>query len=197
MSYTIVGLGNPGKEYENTRHNTGWIVLEHFRKTKKFPEWKHNKKLNAETSEGKLQKEKALLVLPGTFMNKSGKAIAHLKDKSLKIKACLIVVHDDLDLPIGTFKIAFNRGTGGHKGVDSIRRSIKTKAFIRLKVGIAPATPSGKVRKPKGEQKVSDFILGAFNPAELQKLKRILPKMTDTLEMIVAEGKEKAMNRFN
>ncbi len=196
MSHIIVGLGNPGEKYENTRHNTGRIVLEHFRKMKKFPEWEYNKKLNAETFEGKLQKEKAFLVLPETFMNKSGVSVKPLV-KSEKVAERLIVVHDDLDLPIGTFKIAFNRGTGGHKGVDSIRRSIKTKAFIRLKVGIALATPSGKVKKPKGEHKVNDFILGVFKPAELQKLKRILPKMTDALEMIITEGKEKAMNRFN
>jgi len=196
MSYIIVGLGNPGEEYKNTRHNTGRAVLEYFCKSRKFSDWEYDKKLDAQTSVGNIKKESTSLLLPDTFMNKSGMSARSLV-KSAKAARSLIVVHDEIDLPIGTFKIVFNRGSGGHKGVESITRTIKTKAFTRVRVGITPATPSGKIRKPQGEKKVHDFILGTFKPAELQKLKRILPQVAGAIEMIIVEGKEKAMNTYN
>src|SRR3989344_806354 len=116
MQYTIVGLGNPGKEYESSRHSTGRIVLEQFRKKNGFPDWEKNKKMNALASEGKLAREKVLLLEPETFMNNSGKSVAPLV-KTKKAAERLVVIHDDLDLPLGAMKISFNRGSGGHKGI--------------------------------------------------------------------------------
>ena len=109
----------------------------------------------------------------------------------------VVVVHDYLDLPLGSFKIVFNRGSGGHRGVESIRRAIKTEGFIRIKVGISPATPSGKTKQPKGEKAVNNFILGTFKPKELEVLKKVSKKVSGALTAIVAEGKERAMNEFN
>ncbi len=196
MSYIIVGLGNPGKEYEGTRHNAGRAALEWFRVSEKFPDWKHDKKLNALVSEGTIQKERVLLVLPETFMNKSGASVAPVV-KNKKQAERLVVVHDDLDLPIGSLKIVFNRGSGGHKGVESIQRAIKTKGFTRVRIGISSSSPSGKLKKPQGEKMVNDFILKSFKPKEVELLKKITKRIKDVLTAIVSEGKERAMNEFN
>lgn len=197
MNY-IVGLGNPGEEYEVSRHNTGRIVVEIFRKKMKFSDWEFSKKLKALTSGGPAErgkKNKVELILPETFMNKSGLALKPLITSKKKAEG-LVVIYDDLDLPLGTFKIVFNRGSGGHKGVESVARSIKTKEFVRVKVGISPSTPSGKLKKPKGD-KVIDFILGNFKPKELELLKKVSKKIALALETIVTEGHLKAMNLYN
>ncbi len=196
MSYTIVGLGNPGEEYENTRHNVGRIVLEYFRTKNNFSDWEKNKKNKALHSEGKIGKSKILLVEPDNFMNNSGKSLSPVIT-SVKKAEKLVVIYDDIDLPLGTLKISFNRGSGGHRGVESIIKSVKTKAFIRLRVGVAPTTPSGKIKKPKGEQKVLDFLMGEFKSKEKDVLKKTKKNATATLEMIILEGKEKAAGEFN
>ena len=192
----IVALGNPGEEYKNTRHNVGRIVLEEFFKKNDFSEWTLNKKLKALSSEGKIGKEKVLLIEPETFMNKSGLSLQSIITSKKKAEN-LIVIHDDLDLPIGKFKISFNKSSGGHRGVESVIKAIKTEAFIRVRIGISPATPSGKLKKPKGEKEVGDFILGEFKKSEMETLKKISKKVATALEMIITEGREKAMGEFN
>jgi len=196
MSYIIVGLGNPGEEYEKTRHNIGRVILEYFRKKNKFPDWGYNKKLDALESEMKIKKESVRLIEPETFMNKSGLSVKPLISSAKKALQ-LVVIHDDLDLPLGTIKISFNKGSGGHRGLESIMRAIKTKAFTRVRVGISPSTPSGKIRKPKGEKKVEDFILGTFRPSELLKLRSSVQKAGEALYIIVHEERILAMNKFN
>ena len=194
--YIIIGLGNPGEEYKNTRHNTGAVIVEAFRRAEDFPDWKEDKKLKALISEGKIGKEKITLVFPETFMNKSGLSTAPLI-KSQKAAEKLIVVHDDLDLPLGRMKISFNRGLGGHKGLESIKRAIKTEGFMRIRIGISPSTPSGKIKKPHGEDKVTDFILGKFKKSEEKVLKKIANEASKALAMIVTEGREKATQIVN
>lgn len=193
--FYIVGLGNPGAEYENTRHNTGWILLEHIRAALKFPEWEENKKMNARTAEGKIGKGSVLFVLPETFMNNSGRSVAPLV-KSKKAAEHLVVIHDDLDIPFGSVKFSFNKSSGGHRGVDSIVKAVKTEAFVRFRVGISATTPKGALKKPKGETAVSKHILGKFSPAELAALKKISQKIGDALATLVTEGREKAMSQF-
>lgn len=195
MKY-IVALGNPGEEYKNTRHNVGRIALEAFVKKNSFSEWIPNKKLKALSSEGKIGKEKIELIEPETFMNKSGFSLQSIITSKKKAED-LIVIHDDLDLPIGKFKISFNKSSGGHRGVESIIKAIKTEAFTRVRVGISPSTPSGKLKKPKGEKDVADFILGEFKKSEMETLKKISKKISDALEMLIIEGREKAMGEFN
>jgi len=127
----IVGLGNPGQEYENTRHNTGWLMVGLV-----------EKRLNI--------KDKIKFVLPDKFMNNSGKVVAPLiKSKDLKD---LVVIYDDIDLPLGKMKISFNRSSGGHNGLGSIIKALKSEEFLRIRIGTSPTTPSGKIRKPKGER---------------------------------------------
>ena len=157
MSYVIVGLGNPGDEYIGTRHNTGRMLVEAFAKKQGCNDFNFDKRANALVSEGKIKREKFTLVLPDTFMNKSGNAVAQFV-KSKKAAEQLVVIHDDLDLPLGRIKLSFNRGSGGHRGVESVKRTLKTEAFIRMRIGISKDAGKGKVKKPVGEDAVGDFI---------------------------------------
>ena len=194
--YTIVGLGNPGEEYTKTRHNTGRMVLEAVRKANDLPEWELDKKISALVSRGKIGKTPIILAMPETFMNKSGNAVGKLIS-SVKKAENLIVVHDDLDLGVGTMKISFNRGSGGHKGLESIIKTIKTQAFTRVRIGISPTTPKGMVKKPIGEKIVGDFILVPFKKSEDDTMKKVFKKAAESIASIVSESREMAMNKFN
>ncbi len=195
MAYVFVGLGNPGEEYEETRHNTGRIILELFGKAHSA-EWKLDKKLNAHVAKVKVGKSPVTLVLPDTFMNNSGKAVKPLVT-SVKSAEKLVVIYDDLDMPFGASKISFNRSSGGHRGVESIIKSIKTEKFARVRIGISPTTPSGKMKKPSGEDAVTKVILGKFKPDELKELKKLSKRVKEALETFVSGGLEKAMTGFN
>jgi len=192
----IVGLGNPGEEYKESRHNVGRIILEKFRKKFNFSDWEFDKKAQALVSEGKVGKTKTELILPETYMNRSGGSVKKFVTSKKKAQD-LVVVYDEIDLPLGITKIVFNRGSGGHKGIESVMRSLGTKEFTRLRVGISPSTPSGKIKKPKGDQKVVDFVLGKFSKKEQETLKKVEKKMVEALETLVTEGRATAMNRFN
>lgn len=197
LMHVIVGLGNPGKEYESTRHNTGRALVALFGDANGFSEWRFDKKSNAEVAEGSIQGKKITLVLPETFMNKSGSAVARYV-KSVKAAKNLVVVHDDIDLPFGVVRIAFGRGDGGHRGVASVARSIKTREFVRVRIGISPPGARGAAKKPLGEKKVLAFILGAFTPSEKKELlKKISARVSEILEMITSSRYENAMNRYN
>lgn len=196
MQYTIVGLGNPGEEYANTRHNVGRMVVEQFRKKNDFPEWVTDKSLKALVSKSTQGKDKVVLLLPDNFMNVSGKSVAPLV-KNAKDAERTIVVYDDLDLPLGEIKISFNRSSGGHKGVESIIKALKTRAFARLRVGVCPTTLGGKLRKPKGELAILDFIVGPFKKAEEDDLKKIIKKGVEALALILDEGREIATGKVN
>ena len=171
----VVGLGNPGEEYKNTRHNTGRLILG----------WVEQK------LDGKIK-----FLTPDNFMNNSGKAVAPFV-KSKKDLKDLIVIYDDIDLPLGKMKISFNRSSGGHRGLNSIIKALKSEEFLRVRIGIAPTTPAGKIKKPKGEKAVINFILGGFRKNELETLKKLSKKVAEAIEMIFSEGKEKAMSLYN
>lgn len=188
----IVGLGNPGEKYEMTRHNAGRIVLATFLKAHDMPTPVISAKYSSLISEG----DDIFLMFPETFMNKSGSAVAKIVTSAKKAKN-LIVVYDDMDLPLGSIKISFGRSSGGHNGVESIIKTLKTKDFVRIRVGICPATPTGKLRKPKGEQKILDFLMGDFKTAELDILKKVSKKVAEAIDTIMDEGHVPAMNQFN
>ena len=107
------------------------------------------------------------------------------------------MVHDDLDLPLGRFKISFNKTSGGHRGVESIIKAVKTTEFVRVRVGISKATASGKIKKPTGEKDVLDFIIGKFTKNDFEEMKKVAKDVSDALKMIIEEGKDKAMGEFN
>jgi PTH1 family peptidyl-tRNA hydrolase len=190
-NYIIVGLGNPGEEYVGTRHNVGRMVLDAYAKVNELKDWQEDKKLKAIKIEAKVGKSKVLLLKPETFMNKSGDSVKTLI-KSKKAAETLVVVHDDLDLPVGKIKISFNKSSGGHKGVESIMRAVKTEAFIRMRLGISGETAGGKIKKPQSEEKVIDAILGEFKKAEADEMKKIIKKAVLALGLIISDGHEKA-----
>ena len=191
MGYILIGLGNPGTDYEHTRHNVGARMLEAFRKKHDFPEWKSDKKRKALVSIGEIDDSKTTLVFPQTFMNKSGQSVvAFVTNK--KAAERLVVIYDDLDLPLGHMKISFGRSSGGHNGLESIIRALHTKDFIRLRIGISPATGTGKIRKPKGDQNVLDFLLGKAGKSELVSYAEIEKRAEKILVHILAHGWMKA-----
>lgn len=196
MNYIIVGLGNPGQEYEGTRHNTGRICVSTFANKNEFDDFVFDKKVKGLVTDGKIGKSKVALLLPETFMNNSGNAVKYFV-KSKKDALGLVVVHDDLDLPLGRFKISFNKTSGGHRGVESIIKAVKTTEFVRIRVGISKATASGKIKKPTGEKDVLDFIIGKFTKNDFEEMKKVAKDVSDALKMIIEEGKDKAMGEFN
>lgn len=201
MVFILVGLGNPGAEYENTRHNTGALVLDAFRKAAEFPKWSEDERRRALVSEGKVGKQKVLLIFPQTFMNKSGEALKKYQVSCIKYQGKnkeipnLAVIHDDLDIPFGKYKISFNKSSGGHKGVESIIKAVKTQAFTRVRVGLASSQAA--VRKSQDESAVEKTILGKFTPAELTELKKLAKRIAEGLACLITEGREKAMSQYH
>ncbi len=168
----IVGLGNPGPEHFNTRHNTGFLFVDELAKHLKAPKFVYEKKLKSEIS-----KSKILIAKPQIFMNKSGDAVLALS-KFYKIKPeNLLVVHDDIDILWSNFKFSFGRSSAGHKGVESIIKALKTKNFWRLRIGIQ--------RFLKKHAPADKIILKKFTPAELktlnQTIKKIIPILSPNL----------------
>ena len=175
--YLIVGLGNKGKEYEGTRHNVGFLLLDTLQKKYDFPAFTPSKKHASLISEGMLHETKTILAKPQTFMNASGKAVQSLLPK-LSLgdpKLSLVVIHDDIDIPIGKIKISENRGSAGHKGVDSSIQALGTKNFTRIRIGIQPTKG-----KPDNTE---TFVLKPFLSGE----KKVLVSCIDTAMQNIIE----------
>lgn len=172
--WILVGLGNPNSEYEGTRHNTGKDIVDAL--ASKLPKKVKVAELNV-------------------YMNNSGGPIKKLV-ATKKEAEHLVVVHDELDLPLGKVKVSFGSSAGGHNGVKSIEKALKTRDYVRVRVGISPSTPSGKLKRPDAE-KITDFVLGKFRPAEVEKLKKVKKIVQEALELIVTEGKERAQTEIN
>lgn len=187
MTLIIVGLGNPGKEYEKTRHNAGRSAVELVAKNEGLEEFVFNKTLKALIAKGSVGGENATLVLPETMMNLSGKAVSAFI-KSPKAAKNLLVIHDDLDLPLGTIKLVFGRGSGGHKGVESVMRAIKTKDFARLRIGTSAVGKKHQAKKVSGEEKVIKFVIGRWKPSEETAVKKVLKKAAEAVRLFAAEG---------
>lgn len=185
--YLIIGLGNPGEEYARTRHNVGRNTLIASQKKFGFADFSLNKKWNALVSEGKIGKEKIALVLPETFVNKSGNAVLPAQRFYKAKPECMIVVHDDVDMPLGSAKLSFDKNSGGHKGVESVMRAIKTKKFWRMRIGVQ------KKRRVVGK----NLVLQKFRPDEDPAVKKVVKKSLAALEAIANSGPERAMNAYN
>lgn len=191
MALVIMGLGNPGKEYEQTRHNAGRSAVTLLAKQEDFDAFVFNKTANALVTKGTVSGEKATLVLPETMMNLSGKAALAFV-KTPKAAKQLLVVHDDLDLPLGTIKMVFARGSGGHKGVESIMRALKTESFARIRIGISAAGKKNQPKKVHGEEKVIKMVIGKWKPAEEVVVKKALKKSVDAMRIFAESGLEAA-----
>ncbi len=190
----IVGLGNPGKEYAHTRHNAGRLVLEMIAGTS--TDFRNDKKSNADIGGVLLGDTKTTFILPNTFMNNSGQSVAPFV-KSAKDLSKLVVVYDELDLPIGKIKISFNRSSGGHNGLSSIIKVVKSEEFVRVRIGVSPSTPTGKLKKVTGTGTGQAFLMKEFTPKQMDALKKVSKTVKEALEVLVTEGKDKAMTMFN
>ncbi len=196
MSYLIVGLGNPEPEYAGTRHNVGRFVLQVLAKKYDFSDWKEDQKIKALVSKGKIEGKSVTFLLPNNFMNNSGSSVAPLLAEK-KDLAKLLVVYDDIDLSLGRIKISFDRSSGGHNGLESIIRKVRSQEFARVRVGICPATPTGKQKKPHGEEAVIDFLMKEFRESEVAELKKITKRIAEAVEIWVTDGLPKAMSIGN
>jgi len=181
----IVGLGNPGEKYEKTRHNIGFRIVDRLRNDLNLVDFVFDKKSNSFLSKN----NNALIAKPNNYMNSSGSAI-HSLIQYYKIKrGNQIIIHDDIDLPLGKIRISKNQGSAGLKGVESIIKELKTKNFIRIRVGIQPKTEKLK--------KVEEFVLKKFNKEEEKTIGEVVEKAAIAAVMILKEGLEKTMNKFN
>ena len=184
----IIGLGNPGEKFKNTRHNVGFMVLDKFAEKNNFPEFKLSKKFSAEISEENFGEQKVLLAKPQTFMNDSGKTVKSLiQNSKFKIQNSVVVVHDDIDLPVGKIKIVQERGSAGHKGVESIIKSIGNENLIRIRVGI----------KGKKDVEAGDVVLKKFSPDEQNLINEAINNACEAISVIIEENLNKAMNEYN
>lgn len=198
----IVGLGNPGLKHEKTRHNLGFVIVDAFLKDLESSAqnlWREEKKFQSEIAEINWQPKKSpaqriILAKPLTYMNGSGLAVSSIT-KFYKIDADDIwVIHDEVDLPLGSMKIRFAGASAGHKGVESIIEHLGTDKFWRFRIGIGAQHEKFHDRKVKA---IDNYVLGEFSEGEKGKAREIIKKSMKAIEDALEKGLEKAMNRFN
>jgi len=183
----IVGLGNPGREYEMTRHNIGFLVLDELAGRLNLS-FRRNWWLPVQTAKGMIGRETVRLVKPQTFMNRSGKAVGPVLRKANGQTGDLLVVFDDTALGWGQLRVRAQGSAGGHNGVQSVMDALGDGAFGRIRIGIGPKPDSVSL---------SDYVLGRFSDAERQNLKDVVRRAADAVEMVCISGVEQAMNCFN
>lgn len=192
----VIGLGNPGAEYVGTRHNVGRMVLEYVMQQYHFSSLVQVHKYASAYAEGTICSKEVDILFPETFMNASGTAVKKVLADKKPATPQLIVVYDDIDIPLGEIKISYGRGSGGHNGINSIVHAIGTKDFTRIRVGIAPKTLLGAVKRPKGAR-MSHFVLGRFSAREQKMLEAVSQRVAVAVRLIVTDGVEKAMNELH
>jgi peptidyl-tRNA hydrolase, PTH1 family len=182
----VIGLGNPGNRYDGTRHNIGFLFIDRVARQQGIVLDRYH--CDALARQGRINETTLLLVKPQTFMNRSGVAVAALLQEHGASPADLIVVHDELDLPLGRTRIRINGGAGGHRGVISIIEHLGDAAFCRMRLGIG--------RPPEGIG-VIDYVLAPFNESELGNLAKLMDRATEALCCLVDKGTEAAMGIYN
>jgi len=191
--FLIVGLGNPGKKYEKTRHNIGFMIADEIVANFQFSTFNFQSIFNAQISKGEIAGKRIILAKPQTFMNNSGVVVKKLiRNLKLEIRN-LIVIHDDLDLPLGKIRISKGRSSAGHKGVESIIKELGTKNFIRFRIGIHSADNIFLT----AVKKMSKFVLQKFSKDEEKVIKGVIKKTIEAIEFSLKQNLEKAMNKFN
>jgi len=181
----IVGLGNPGPEYKNTRHNIGYMVLEEL--ASRYPVERQEGKFDSLIAHIRVKGEKVLLVKPLTYMNLSGQAVQPLVHWHKLELQDLMVVYDDMDLPLGAMRLRASGGSGGHKGIKSIMERLATPDFARTRLGIG---------RPE-ERAAVDWVLGRFSAGEKEQLEQVVKQAADALEKWINKGLSEAMNTYN
>ncbi len=188
----LVGLGNPGSEYDKTRHNVGFMVLEEIASKNKCS-FRESKKLFGRTCEYGTGTRKTRLLMPNTYMNESGKSVRSARDWFNFENHQLIVLVDDMDLPLGKIRVRSKGGSGGHNGLKSIINHLGTDEFKRLKIGIGPPSDNQKERKAK----TVSHVLGRFSKEEFIILNFIIEEIISSIESITSNNWEKITTRLN
>jgi PTH1 family peptidyl-tRNA hydrolase len=188
----IVGLGNPGKIYAHNRHNAGFRCLNYFARLHSIR--LDRRQCRARVGLSEVKGEKLLLAKPGTFVNLSGNPVACLVHKHNIPLSDLLVIYDDLDLPLGKIRLRQSGGSGGHKGMNSIISALGSEAFPRIRVGIGrPQSDEPSV----GEDAIVNYVLSDFSPQEEAIIKPVIVKVTEAIGCFLTEGIEAAMSKFN
>jgi PTH1 family peptidyl-tRNA hydrolase len=187
----IVGLGNPGREYAATRHNVGWWLIDHLADVWHFDGWK--KDGESHVANGLVGGAKVRLVKPQTFMNLSGQALRNYARRPFWSAAKdLLVVVDEVQLPVGRYRIRARGSAGGHNGLKSVEQALGSQDYGRLRIGVGPSEERKGVYKD-----LADFVLAPFAHDEREDVLALLPPLTTTVETWLHEGVEKAMNLHN
>lgn len=182
----IAGLGNPGSEYEKTKHNVGFMFIDALAEKLGVTDWKD--KFDAKIGEARMGTEKVLLVKPQTYMNESGQAIGPLMNFYKLDAEDLIVVHDDMDIPAGTIRIRKKGSAGGHNGIKSVLAHVGDEHFARVRIGIGRPLPGWTV---------VNHVLAPFVPEDVPKIDEAIKYLVPAVECIVTDDVDKAMNQYN
>ena len=185
-NWLIVGLGNPGARYEKTRHNLGFMLVD--RLAREFQTQVKREECRALIGRAEIENQTLELVKPQTFMNLSGEAINCLLTKETRSREKLVVISDDLALPLGTLRLRARGSAGGHNGLKSIIGCLRTEEFIRLRIGIQPEHP---LRDTK------DFVLENFSKTDFETVEKVLEESAEAIRAVLSDGIEKAMAKFN
>lgn len=186
----IAGLGNPGRAYARNRHNIGFVCLNHFARAQNI---KFDKKKGlARIGRGKVAGNELVLARPQTYMNNSGQSVSRLIGKFNIDLNDLMVIHDDLDLPLAKIRLSSGSSSGGHKGIDSIIQELGSQDFIRIRVGI------GRPNKAEiSEEDIIAYVLSDFTPDEKKAIDKVIPRVSEAILCLLTEGLTAAMNKFN
>lgn len=186
VSFLIAGLGNPGREYRESRHNFGFMVADQL--AERIGVSFNKAQLKGLSASGKIETHRVILLKPQTFMNLSGQSVVSFLNYYKIPKERLLVIHDDMDIPFGTLRMRPSGGNGGQKGLGSVIELLGTQQFARLRCGIG---------HPGGQQDVKDYVLNKFSKAESEMLPDVICSAADAAEAFVTIGLEKAMTKFN
>ncbi|MFC1983554.1 aminoacyl-tRNA hydrolase [Chloroflexota bacterium] len=190
----IVGLGNPGRSYASNRHNIGFICLSHFAKMQGIQLDKKQGK--ARVGLGEVAGNEVVLARPQTYMNLSGRSVSLLAKRFDVNLDNLLVIHDDLDLPLGKMRIRQGGSSGGHKGVSSIITELGSQDFIRVRVGIGrPVKNEGLAEL--SEDEIINYVLSDFTPDEKQTITEVIPRVSEAILCLLTDGLVTTMNRYN
>ncbi|MFZ3230620.1 MAG: aminoacyl-tRNA hydrolase [Pseudobdellovibrio sp.] len=187
--WLIVGLGNPGKQYQSTRHNIGFMVIDYLLKSLSGHDPDYRESHKAMTKKMKLEGEEVILAKPQTFMNLSGESVQELMHFYKIPKEKLLVIHDDIDQSFGSLRFHKNRGHGGQNGVRSISQVLGTQDYSRLKIGV------GRPDHPDFD--IGDYVLSSFSKEESVQLGKVFKKTCDAIECFVFKGLDRASTDFN
>jgi len=188
----IVGLGNPGKTYAHNRHNAGFRCLNYFARLHSI-RFDH-RQCRAKVGLAEVSGEKLLLAKPGTFMNLSGNSVACLAHKHDIPLSDLLVIYDDLDLPLGKIRLRQSGGSGGHKGMNSIISTLGSEDFPRIRVGIGRPQVE---EQSMSEDAIVNYVLSDFSPQEESIIKPVIVKVAEAIDGFLTQGIEAAMSKFN